>query len=154
MIFKEKYTDIFEEYQKCSSKMKAMAFCCSGDLNLQAGISQKFDEKYGIEDKMKEFQRIVGKQYETGRAYLFSINYKEILLITLINRDKKWQGTTYDEMLECIKSLKKVCQEYYIEYLIIPRISCGLDMMNWEIIRPIIKEQFEDTDMNITVCYI
>ena len=61
---------------------------------------------------------------------------------------------SYDEMLQCIKSLKEVCQEWYIEDLIIPRISCGLDMINWEIIRPIIKEQFENTDINIIVCYI
>ena len=154
MKFKEKYTDIFEEYQNCLSKMKAMAFCCSGDINLQAGVSQKFDERYRIEEMMKEQQNRYGRLYETGKAYFFSIHYGETLLIPLINRDKKWQGTTYDEMLQCIKSLKKVCQEWYIEDLIIPRISCGLDMMNWEIIRPIIKEQFENEDINITVCYI
>lgn len=153
MNFKEKNIDIFEEYENAQHGMRAMAFCCSGDVKLQAGISQKIDEKYHIEEMMEERMYRYGRQYEAGKAYLFRIDADKVL-IPLVNRDKKWQGTTYDEMLACIMALKGLLLEHKIRILIIPKISCGLDMMNWDIIRPIIKEQFEDTDIDITVCYI
>lgn len=149
MNFIEKKIDIFDEinsYDKNSIPL--LCFCCSGDFNLQAGISQKIDEKYGVESFYKE--NFLNSPSGSACPYILY----NLVIIALVNRDKKWQGTTYDEMLDCIIHLKEYCLEHYIQQIFMPRIACGLDMMNWDIIRPIIKEQFENLDINITVCYI
>ncbi len=33
-----------------------------------------------------------------------------------------------------------------------PKIGCGLDGLNWDIVRSIIKEVFKDTDIEILIC--
>ena len=149
MNFVEKNVDIFKEIDSYKGKnLPLLCFCCSGDFQLQAGISQKIDEKYSIE----EFYKKNFLNSSSGSACPILVN--NLIIIALINRDKKWQGTTYDEMLDCIIHLKDYCLINHIQQIFMPRIACGLDRMNWDIIRPIIKEQFENLDINITVCYI
>lgn len=39
-----------------------------------------------------------------------------------------------------------------IKYLAIPRIASGLDRLQWAKVREIIKEVFDDMDIEILVC--
>ena len=39
-----------------------------------------------------------------------------------------------------------------VKKIAMPKIGCGLDRLNWNIVRSIIKEVFEDTDIEILIC--
>ena len=41
-----------------------------------------------------------------------------------------------------------------ITKLAMPCIGCGLDKLKWEKVREIIKEIFEDMDIEILICYL
>jgi hypothetical protein len=38
--------------------------------------------------------------------------------------------------------------------LVLPRIGCGIDGLDWDKVREMIKEVFAETDWTIHVCYI
>ena len=38
--------------------------------------------------------------------------------------------------------------------LIMPKIGCGLDKLTWKNVKNIIKEVFDDTELNIVICYL
>ena len=57
-------------------------------------------------------------------------------------------------MRTALKELHDIVIAYGIKSIAMPKIGCGLDRMDWEVIRSFIQELFGDIDdLNITVCY-
>jgi O-acetyl-ADP-ribose deacetylase (regulator of RNase III) len=50
--------------------------------------------------------------------------------------------------------MRELCLDNHINKVAMPRIACGLDKCNFDDVRKIIKEVFEDTDVEILVCYL
>jgi hypothetical protein len=48
--------------------------------------------------------------------------------------------------------MKEQCEEWDITKLAIPYIGCGLDRLNWDEVKDVIEDVFEDTDVEILVC--
>ena len=87
---------------------------------------------------------------EAGTVYnLFS---KEVF------RHKAGYGITvaqYHKYLQsCLEDMNTQMLQNGEKYLAMPKISCGLDRCDWEDVEQIIREVFEDTDIEILVCVI
>jgi hypothetical protein len=50
--------------------------------------------------------------------------------------------------------MKGLCLQEGITKVAMPRIGCGLDRLQWGIVREIILEVFEDTDLEIVICVL
>ena len=61
---------------------------------------------------------------------------------------------TYETISKCIKDIAYLCRKLDIKYLGLPKIGCGLDKLQWEKVRKIIKEEFKDLDIEIEVRYL
>ena len=48
--------------------------------------------------------------------------------------------------------MKKICLEKNIKKLAMPLIGCGIDGLEWDKVSTIVKDVFEDTDLDIWVC--
>jgi len=48
-------------------------------------------------------------------------------------------------------ALKKAIQEYDIQSIAIPPLGCGLGGLDWDVVKPMIVEAFQDLDINITI---
>lgn len=48
--------------------------------------------------------------------------------------------------------LKKHCEEQRVKKLAIPRIGCGLDRLEWEKVRDLIKEEVQNRNNHYCVC--
>ena len=53
-----------------------------------------------------------------------------------------------------LEELKKLCYRLKIDKLSMPRIGCGLDRLNWSLVKEMIEEVFEDSGIDITVYYL
>ena len=48
--------------------------------------------------------------------------------------------------------MKDICIEQNLVKIAMPQIGCGLDRLQWPKVREMIKEIFQDTTVEITVC--
>jgi hypothetical protein len=142
MTFTEERKDIFQYDSTWKKEPFYYAHCISADFALGAGIAVDFKKRY----------RLTPENLISGRVY-------ENLSIVgnvfnLITKDKYWQKPTYASLAGAVDNMKKYCVSMGVKKLIMPRIGCGLDRLNWDMVKHIIKERFAETDIDITVCYI
>ncbi|MBP3915465.1 macro domain-containing protein [Clostridium sp.] len=76
----------------------------------------------------------------------------ERIIFNLVAKKRYYNKPTYNSLRTTLKELKELCDKNNIKYLAMPRIGCGLDKLEWEIVREYIKKEFEGTDIEIIVC--
>lgn len=143
MNFKEETRDLFTVPQGYY-----LAHCISGDYSLGAGIAAQFVDVYNMRYKLH-------RNYPIPDGEKFA-NVGEALLIdnvfNLVTKDRVYHKPTYDTLIETLKDMKEQCENLDINKIAMPRIGCGLDGLSWDTVEEIIKEVFEDTDMEILIC--
>ena len=50
--------------------------------------------------------------------------------------------------------MKEICLKENITKIAMPKIGCGLDQLNWNDVKRLLFETFENTDIEIFVCYL
>lgn len=139
MILKEEQRDLFSVPHGYY-----FAHCISGDFALGAGIAVQFNELYNMKKKL---------QHTFG-----SWNEDEALLIdnvfNLVTKRKAFQKPTYQSLKKALEDMADQIEDLEIEKLAMPKIGCGLDRLQWGKVREIIKEIFQDTDIEILICYL
>lgn len=143
MNFKEETRDLFTVPQGYY-----LAHCISGDYSLGAGIAAQFVDVYNMRYKLH-------RNYPIPDGEKFA-NVGEALLIdnvfNLVTKDRVYHKPTYDTLIETLEDMKEQCENLDINKIAMPRIGCGLDGLSWDTVEKIIKEVFEDTDMEILIC--
>lgn len=122
-----------------------LVHCISSDIALGAGIAVDFEKKYGLKNYLLTLD------YQ-DRKHPQSILYKGVF--NLITKEKYWNKPTYQSLEKCLEILKKQCKLADVKKLAMPKIGCGLDRLQWGKVREMINKIFEDTDIEILVCYI
>lgn len=127
-----------------------LAHCISGDYALGAGIAVQFDDEYNMRYKLHKYYPIPdGAKYANVGSALLVDN-----VFNLVTKPRCFHKPTYDSLYDTLMDMKVQCQEMDIEKLAMPRISAGLDRLDWEKVRDIIEDVFGDTDIDIVVCYL
>lgn len=120
------------------------AHCISGDFALGAGIAVQFNELYNMRKKLKD-------TCESG-------NINNAILIdnvfNLVTKRKHYQKPTYPSLRKALEDMADQVEDLEIEKLAIPQIGCGLDKLEWDRVKEIIEEIFDDIDIEILVCYL
>ena len=73
-------------------------------------------------------------------------------VFNLITKACYWGKPTYRSMRNALVSMKEICNKHDCKKVAMPVIGCGLDKLEWSKVSEIIKEVFEDTDIEILVC--
>lgn len=153
MVFKEIKEDLFnipDEY--------AIVHCISSDFALGAGIAKAIDEKYGVKDLLKKYYTnanpyiTINNDDWIGMALYCESELNGRIIYNLVTKSKYWQKPTYESLMCCLADLVDNCLDEKITKLVMPRIGCGLDKLDWNIVRDCIKLVFNDTDIEIIVC--
>lgn len=148
MIYKEEQRDLFavsEDYY--------LAHCISADFGMGHGIVVEFNKRFNMKNILKSkypdyldfFCNEHKKQYD-GDCIL------EGRVLNLITKERYYGKPTYKSMRSALEWMKSVCKSNDIEKIAMPVIGCGLDKLKWDMVSVIIKEVFEETDIEILVC--
>lgn len=138
MIYKEINGDLFSADEKFY-----FAHCISSDYALGAGIAVLFNKKYDMKKKLKN----IG-----SGTYPDCIKIDNVY--NLVTKKFCWNKPTLGTLTESLKKMKEDIIENNIKYLAMPKIGCGLDRLSWGNVSAIIKEIFEDVDIEINVYYL
>ncbi len=114
--------------------------CISRDYACGAGIAKEFNKRYNLSLRLLDLSR-------TSCMVIDDV-------ISLVTKSKYWQKPTYDSLRKALIDLKDFCGENLVKTLVMPKIGCGLDKLSWKNVKKMLKEIFEDTDINIEVYYL
>ena len=127
-----------------------LAHCISGDYSLGAGIAEQFAEVYNMRFKLhKQYplpDEVWANDEHVGQALLVDN------VFNLVTKGKVRQRPTYQALADALEDMRYQCEIMDITKLAMPRIGCGLDGMEWVIVEELIKDIFEDMDIDILIC--
>ena len=121
-----------------------LAHCISADFALGAGIAKTFDEVYDM--RFKLFREYDNYTYEGGDALLIDNVYN------LVTKKKCYHKPTYESVREALETMKDIMGTNATTKLAMPKISCGLDRLDWNEVYEIICDVFKDMDVEILIC--
>ena len=121
-----------------------LAHCISADFALGAGIAKTFDSVYNM--RFKLFRNYDNYEYRGGDALPIDN------VFNLVTKPKYWHKPTYDSVREALEMMKEYMDFEGVTKLAMPKISSGLDRLNWSQVYEIICEVFDDTDVEIVIC--
>lgn len=141
MIYKEIRADIFEQDRNDTY----FAHCIGADALMGRGIAIDMRAEFGLVDLTFEADR---KPFEVGSC----VEYNNVL--NLVTKKSSYGKPTYITMHDALTSMKHNVIRKNIKKVYMPRIGSGLDRLDWSEVSRMIKEIFNDVDIEIIVCYI
>jgi len=139
MILKEEQRDLFSVPHGYY-----FAHCISGDFALGAGIAVKFNELYNMRKKLKNTI-----DYTPDNCAILIDN-----VFNLVTKRKYYHKPKYASLRESLEDMIETIETLEIEKIAMPMIGCGLDKLDWNVVKEIIEDVFEDIDIEILVCYL
>ena len=107
------------------------------------GIAVTMAKKFDLRKAFELYDRlIVGKAYLVGKSF------------SLVTKYNACDKPTYDDLYRSIVDLREKCKQLGVKKLVMPKIGCGIDGLDWDKVRDIIKEVFGSIDIDILVCML
>lgn len=138
MKYHEENRDLFSV-----SKEYCLCHCISRDFMLGAGIARQFVKRYDMRFKLCN---IYGNGYSGNSALCVNGVYN------LLTKDKYYEKPTYESLKEALEDMKNQMIQVGQRKLAMPRIGCGLDGLDWNRVRDVVKSVFKNTNVEILVC--
>lgn len=136
--------DIFDEINKIKNQNYLLVHCMNKSLSTSKGIVVEINKRYNIKEKIKN--KYSKNEIEIGSC-LITDN-----VCNLITKNRVYDKPTYDDLIKSLIKLYEYCIINNINTLIMPKIGCGLDRLNWIKVKKILFDIFKK--FNIIVCYL
>lgn len=147
MVYHEEEMDLFdapEDYY--------LVHCISADFALGAGIALEFERRFGLREKLKETYNGYTDFWDIVDPNKYGDCIRIGRVMNMVTKRKCYDKPKYDALYAALRIMKKLCSQYRIKKLAMPKIGCGLDGLRWNIVSRLIKKTFEDTDIEILIC--
>ena len=145
MIYREEQMNLLDVPQGYM-----LAHCISADYALGAGIAKTIDEAYGMRKMLAASWPDGREMYDAmGAMCLPCAN-----VYNLVTKARCWHKPTLDSLREALHDMRLHVVEEGVTKIAMPKIGCGLDRLEWEDVKPMIQEVFDDTDVEILICYL
>lgn len=146
MTFVEEKGDLFAEEILAEY---ALCHCISSDFALGAGIAKAF-AKMGVKKQLCEKYP---KQWQ-GRGYCLMTETNGVVVGNLVTKERYFHKPTLETLRQALENFKTQALELGTQKLAMPKIGCGLDKLDWDDVREVIKEVFNNTELKILVRYL
>jgi len=140
------YGDLFEH--EASNPGVSLAHCVSRDLKMGAGIAKLFRAKFG------RIQDLEKAKADIGEVAVLQLAPGDKFTYNLVTKAKFWHKPTYEHLRMSLVAMKKHAIEHSVKHIAMPKIGCGLDKLDWNAVRTLIKNVFLDSDIKISVYHL
>lgn len=141
MTFTEEKGDLFAEEILANY---ALCHCISSDFALGAGIAKTF-AKMGVKKTLCEN---FPKQWQ-GRGYCLITVTNSVTVANLVTKERYFHKPTLETLRQALEDFRAQALKMGIKRVAMPKIGCGLDKLDWEDVREIIKGVFGDTEIEL-----
>lgn len=141
MQYREEIRDLFTV-----DDSYVLAHCISSDFVMGAGIAAQFTKR-GVK---RTLMRNYAQQWN-GKGYCLPCAMGEYTVCNLVTKEKVYHKPTYETLKDSLIDMREFFKNVSAK-IAMPLIGCGLDGLEWEKVKAIISEVFENTDYDILVC--
>ena len=121
----------------------AMANCVSRDLQMGKGIARLFQSAFRDRSSLREQNKGIGEVAITKHNGHF--------IYYLITKNRYYQKPTYKTVSSALKAMREHCVLNNVKHISIPKLSCGLDNLDWERVSALLCVIFFQTNIQIDV---
>ena len=121
----------------------SLAHCISQDCAMGKGIAKQFAERIGQVDEIRKQHVKVG-----GVAIL---KHKERYIYNLVTKEKYHEKPTMADLRSSLLQMRKHIMEKGVKGVAMPRIGCGLDLLDWRQVKSLLEQVFQDSGINIVI---
>ena len=147
--------DKCELFPGTTPKDYVLAHCIASDFGMFGGIAKEFVVRKDMKRKLIQWAEENDISEDTVGGTRQSLVGKSIFIQDTYNMVTKpstaFPPNGYASMFVCLEDVKCQMEERGQKYLAIPRIGCGIDMLDWEDVKDILEEIFGGTDIKILV---
>ena len=144
MAYREEKMNLFD-----APEDYALVHCISADFALGAGIAKQFQLKYKTRDELKERRP---RYTWHGGDCLGTGTHNTRVVFNLVTKEHYWDKPEYKDLEDALIELKEICQVGSYTKLAMPLIGCGLDKLEWPIVKSMIEKTFDYSNIDILVC--
>jgi O-acetyl-ADP-ribose deacetylase (regulator of RNase III) len=126
-----------------ASVSHSLAHCISKDCRLGRGIAKSFRDKFGRVDEIR------GQNIGVGGVAILNLGQRSVY--NLITKERYFDKPNHDSLGRALRAMRRDALERNIKKIAMPRIGCGLDLLEWEQVRNLLVSVFKDTDIEITI---
>lgn len=129
-----------------------LAHCISADFGMGKGIVVEFNKRFDMKNKLKRYHPHYLAYYDSQvKLGIEGTCLIEGRVLNLITKRNYWLKPTYKSMAQALADMRTIVLTHHIKKIAMPVIGCGLDRLNWDKVSTIIKDTFNDLDVEITV---
>ncbi|XP_050443208.1 uncharacterized protein LOC126847156 [Adelges cooleyi] len=140
--------NIIEEVDVYLFKMPveySLGHCVSKDMHMSAGIASYFKSVFGRVGELMDQRPGVGDV-----AYL---KVNDRFVFYLVTKELKYLKPTYKTLTSAVIKLRDLIVKHNVKKLALPRIGCGLDKLDWKVVKQILYDKFQDAGCMIKICH-
>lgn len=126
--------------------------CIASDHAMGAGIAVPMAGKYGLRKPMDELGMLPWPSclYINGVLNMVTKRWSSGKTALRVGGNFEQGRPTYESFRKALGHCAEVCRLNNITKVVMPRIGCGLDGLDWNIVRRMISETMKDID--VLVC--
>ena len=159
MTYYEVAKDLFTVNDYCFNNPYCLAHCISADFAMAGGIALGFNEHFNMRnrlikkyvDKTKDFKKL-GPVMIPEKCFTEKEPHQAFLVYNLITKCYVWDRPTYNTLRVTLVDMKNHMQDLGLTRLASPKIGCGIDGLDWETVKAMIQEVFQNTNIEVLVC--
>jgi O-acetyl-ADP-ribose deacetylase (regulator of RNase III) len=124
----------------------SLGHCVSSDFEMGKGIAVSFRQRFGCLEELRN----LGLQ--VGGAAVIVLNDRFIYY--LVTKARYWEKPSYETLKSSLEKMKSHALSQGVTQICLPRIGCGLDKLEWSVVRSIIDDLFRETNVFIKIYYL
>ena len=103
-------------------------------------LAKNIDKFFKIREALNDLSSI---DWEVGEVINTSVVYH------LLTKADRYDEVSYENVQICLENLKKIASDNGDYYLAFPKICCGQDKLEWDLVKPLIEGVFGNTEFQI-----
>lgn len=151
----ERIGDMFADTNNVNATV-CLAHCVSQCLAMGKGIAVLFKQRFGRVSELKAQKANIGEcailtRTSPAATARSSNNNTSSFVYYMITKRRYFHKPTYDSLRQSLLYMRDHMVAHNQTKLAMPRIGCGLDGLEWNRVKSMIVESFQDTNVSILV---
>lgn len=157
MIYYEEYKDLFSVNADNTSEPYNLAHCISADFGMFGGIVVEFNRRFNMKQRLIEKYHSKEEEFLTNGPMCLAEECNDefgniFTVYNLVTKPTVASLPTYITLELSLFEMREMMKIQGCKKLAIPTIGCGIDGLDWEVVRELIHYVFAGTDIEILVC--
>ena len=121
----------------------AIAHCVGRDLKMGTGIAKTIKSRYAINT-----EELTVLNVGIGKAIFQHVEEQKYIYHLVTKEESAKPTATLDALRAAVKDMLKDAKDRGFKEILMPRLGCGLDRLQWAEVQKIISEEFQKKDIS------